>query len=102
MIITFVLVSGVAIGWGRKWLFATGLCIAVPEIAVQWATYFSSSRRLSLWSEGLSLVAVVVLAFVLLAQVFRGGAITMMRVQGAVAACLLIGVAYAYAFMLDW
>ena len=101
-IITLVLVSGVAIGWGRKWLFLFGLAFAIPAVITQWATYFSSSRQLLLWSEGLSLVAVVVLAYVLLAQVFRDDAINMMRVQGAVAAYLLIGVAYAYAYLLDW
>ena len=46
-----------------------------------------------IWAEAFSLLAVVVIAWVLLAQVFRGGPIGMVRVQGAVAVYLLLGAA---------
>lgn len=102
IIITLVLVSGVAIAWGRKWLFTVAVCAAIPAVVTQWATLYWPTLKLLLWSEALSITAVLVLAYVLLAQVFRDDAINMMRVQGAVAAYLLLGIAYAYGYLLDW
>lgn len=102
VVYSFVLASGVAIGWGRRRLFVLGVCAAVPALLTRWVLWWSSSNALILWSEVFSLVAILVLAYVVLAQVFRDGPINMMRVQGAVAAYLLLGLAYACAFQLEW
>jgi hypothetical protein len=45
-----------------------------------------------------SLVSVAAMAFVVLAQAFRGGPVNVHRIQGAVAAYLLLGLAWALAY----
>jgi hypothetical protein len=47
-----------------------------------------------------SLAGVALMATVVLAQTFRGGTVSVHRVQGAVAAYLLLGVAWAFAYEL--
>ena len=101
LVYSLVLASGVAIGWGRPRLFAMAAVAASPALVLRWAAWAVPSPTLALWSEAFSLLAVVVVAYVLLAQVFREGPINLMRVQGAVAAYLLIGVGYAYAYQID-
>jgi hypothetical protein len=101
IVYSLVLISGVAVGWGRRGLFVTAACATVPALFVRWLAWFSPGGSIQIWSEALSLISVVVIAYVLLAQVFREGPINVMRVQGAVAAYLLLGVAYAYAYQLD-
>jgi hypothetical protein len=44
---------------------------------------------------------VLVIGYIVLAQVFRDGPINAVRVQGAVAAYLLLGVAYAHAYRIN-
>ena len=79
------------------------VCAALPALISRWAAWMNpASRALMVWSEVLALVAIAVIGYVLLAQVFREGPIKMMRVQGAVAAYLAPGVAYAFAYQLDW
>lgn len=101
MVYSVVLVTGAAIGWGRPRLMALGTTVVVPVLVLRWATWAAPGSRIQVWSEAGSLVATVVIAYVLLAQVFREGRINLMRVQGAVAAYLLIGVAYAFSYQID-
>ena len=101
VVYSLVLASGAAIGWGRPRLFAFAACAAGPTIVLRWVEWLAPGDTLHVWSEAFSLASVIAIAFVLLAQVFREGPINAMRVQGAVAAYLLIGVAYAYAYQID-
>jgi len=101
IVYSLVLASGVAIGWGRPRLFALAAVVASPALVLRWAAWGVSTPALELWAEAFSLLSVVVIAYVLLAQVFRAGPINAVRVQGAVAVYLLIGVAYAYGFQID-
>ena len=101
IVYSLVLASGVAIGWGRPRLFALAAVAASPALVLRWAAWVTPSSTVALWAELFSLLSVVVIGFVLLAHVFREGPINLMRVQGAVAAYLLIGVAYAYGYQID-
>lgn len=101
IVYSLVLVTGAAIGWGRPRLLALGLTVVLPVLVLRWAAWAVPSDRMTVWSEATSLVASVVIIYVLLAQVFREGPINLMRVQGAVAAYLLIGVSYAFAYQID-
>lgn len=98
---TCLLATGVAIGWGRRWLFAIGLLVAVPTVILRWSLLFSSSRALWLCAEICGLAAILTVGYILLAQVFREGPINAVRVQGAVAAYLLMGVAYAHTYVIN-
>jgi len=83
-------------------LLVAAICAALPALAMRWAAWLRPNYATLIWAEAFSLLAVVVIAWVLLAQVFRGGAIDMVRVQGAVAVYLLLGAAYAFAYQIDW
>ncbi len=95
---SMLLVSGVAIAWGRRWLFPLAAFVGSVAIAVRWMTLFTPTLALQVWSGIWSLAAVLVIALVLLAQVFRSGPVTSYRVQGAIAVYLLFGVGWAHAY----
>jgi Ion channel len=52
------------------------------------------------WAQGASLLSLLLLLGIVLAQTLRRGPITFHRIQGAVAAYLLLGVIWAHAYSL--
>ena len=101
LVLTLMMSAGVAIAWGRRWLFAGGLAAILPTFFFRWLAYFVPSPSIILWAEACTLLAILMLGYLLLAQVFREGPINAMRVQGAVAAYLLLGVAYGHAYKIS-
>jgi len=97
---TLVLITGVAIAWGRRRLLAIGVLVAVPTLILRWSLLVSSNPTLRLSTEICGVLAILMVGYILLAQVFRDGPINAVRVQGAVAAYLLMGVAYAHAYLI--
>ena len=102
IVYTFVVISGVAIAWGRKWLFTFAAIAAVPSLVMRWAAWARPEIANPVWSDVFGLIAVVAITAVVLDQIFRAGRVNMMRVLGAVAAYLLLGIAYAFAYQIDW
>jgi Ion channel len=100
LVFSLMLISGVAIAWGQRWLFLLSFCVASATLAVRWMAYLTPTRALQVWSGIWSLVAILVIALVLLAQVFRSGPVTSYRVQGAIAVYLLFGAGWAHAYHL--
>lgn len=96
-----MLIVGVAIAWGRRWLLLAGIAFAIPTLVFRWLAYLSPSRFSPVWNEALTAASILVIAYIVLAQVFREGPINFVRVQGAVAAYLLLGVAYAHAYQIN-
>jgi len=97
---TFLLVSGVAIAWGKPWLFGFAAFVGSGTIAVRWMAFFTPTVTLQVWSGAWSVSAILVIALVLLAQVFRAGPVTRHRLEGAIAVYLLFGVGWAHAYHL--
>ena len=95
---SLVLISGVAIAWGQRKLFLLAGFIGSAAVAVRWMAYFTPTPVLQLWADGWTLVAILVIAMVLLFQVFRNGPVTHSRIQGAIAVYLLYGVGWAHAY----
>jgi hypothetical protein len=95
---TMLLISGVAIAWGHKVQVLISGTVACVAIASRWGNWFSPSPKLQLWADSWSLAAIVIIAFILLAQVFQPGRVTHVRIQGAIAAYLLFGAGYAHAY----
>jgi len=60
------------------------------------------SPGLNLFDRAVSLLAVLILTALVLMQVFRKGRITLHRVQGAVAAYLLLGFAWAIVYEISF
>jgi|SRR5271165_271086 len=95
---TFLLISGVAIAWGHKFQLLISGSVAGIAIVCRWVNWFAPRPTLQLWADSWSLAAIVIIAFVLLAQVFQPGRVTHVRLQGAIAAYLLFGAGYAHAY----
>jgi len=95
-----MLISGVAIAWGRRWIFLIAAVVGGVTLVVRWTAFWNHTPKLALLSDGCAVAAVLVISFVLLAQVFRDGVITHLRIQGAIAVYLLFGVGWAHAYQI--
>ncbi len=93
-----VLVVGAAIAWVDRILFVVTSLVVIVAIVVRWVAWWTPSKTLSLWSVSTGLVAMFTITAVLLWHVFRPGPVTVMRVQGAIAAYLCIGAGWAHAY----
>ena len=67
-------------------------------VAVRWMAFLTPTLALQVWAGIWSLAAILVIALVLLAQVFRSGPVTSYRIQGAIAVYLLFGIGWAHAY----
>jgi hypothetical protein len=96
---SLLLLSGIAIAWGgRRELFLLAAFVGGVALAVRWTAFFSKSSALQLWADQWSLAAILLIAVILLLQVFREGAVTHSRIQGAIAVYLLFGIGWAHAY----
>lgn len=93
-----VLVFGSAIAWRDRRLFVLTSLVSIVAIVVRWVTWWTPTKTLLLWSLSTGLVAILTITAVLLWQVFRPGPVTVMRVEGAIAAYLCIGGSWAHAY----
>ncbi len=98
IVFSVLLISGVAIAWGQRKLFLLAALVASVTLVVRWLALWNETRKLQLWSDSWTLLAIVIIAFVLLTQVFRAGPVTHLRIQGAIAVYLLFGVGWAHAY----
>jgi hypothetical protein len=93
-----VLLSGVAALAGRRAAMLLTAGFALLALVMRGLRLGTSDPTLRLLDSAVSLLAVAVLAGLVLFQVFRKGPITLHRVQGAVAAYLLVGLAWGLAY----
>jgi hypothetical protein len=92
------LVVGAGIAWENRKLFVLTSLLSVVAIIVRWATAWNQTNTVALWRASTGLAAILMITTVLLWQVFRPGPVTAMRVQGAIAAYLCLGYAWAHAY----
>ena len=95
-----VLVVGAAIAWEDRKLFVVTSLVSIVAIVVRWATWGRPTNPLIFWRVSTGLAAILMIAAVLLWKVFRSGPVTVMRVQGAIAAYLCLGFGWAHAYHL--
>jgi len=95
---SLLLISGVVIAWGERKLFLLASFLGSAALAVRWMAFLTPTRTMELWSGAWSLVAILMIAMVLLRQVFRAGAVNTARIQGAIAVYLLFGIGWAHAY----
>jgi hypothetical protein len=95
---SFALVVGAAIAWENRTLFSLTSLVSIVAIVMRFATLWMRTNPLMLWRASTGLAAILMIAAVLLWQVFRSGPVTAMRVQGALAAYLCLGFAWAHAY----
>ena len=97
---SLLLVSGVAIAWGRRWLLPIAGFVGSVTLAMRWMAFLTPTRTMQVWSTSWSLTAILVIMWVLMSEVLSTGAVTPNRLQGAIAVYLLFGVGWAHAYHL--
>lgn len=95
---SLVLISGIAIGWGRSRLFYVGAVIGVAGLAMRWLSW--RSPLAAMLREPATLAAILTLIVILLVKVFQRGPVSGSRLQGAIAAYLLLGLGWAHAYVI--
>lgn len=91
-----LLVSGVHALGERRWVRRILMPVALATVAVDLASWFVPVPQP--WLLAMGLVSLLLLLAVVLGQTLRAGPITSHRLQGAVAAYVLLGVLWAYAY----
>lgn len=84
----------------RRWLRRLVPPVAVLVLLVRWAYVAGTTADLTVWRELSTLVMLILFAWVVTAQVYRRGPVTVHRIQGAVAVYLLLGLVWASAYEL--
>jgi len=97
---SFVLIFGVAIAWGQKRLFIFASMLGSIALSIRWAALWIATGDFGMWREIATLLSIALICWILLAQVFRRGIVTSMRVQGAIAVYLLLGLGWAHGYQL--
>lgn len=99
-ITALILVSGVlAIAEDRR-TAAVAAVVAMVSISSRCAAELHPGPVITAWAAAFSVVNLLLLAGVVLAHVFKAGEMNYHRIQGAVAAYLLLGLAWAQAYLL--
>ncbi len=97
---SIVLILGAAIAWADRRLLLLTSVICGAAIVMRWVAWWNPTKAIALWSASTGLLAVLAITAVLLWQVFRPGPVTAMRIQGAIAAYLNLGYAWAHGYHL--
>lgn len=101
VVFTFLLVAGVATVMRQgRWTVRAVVAVGLAAVTVRWAVRLEPSGAYAAWSAATTAVALVLLSMVVLTMVLRPGTVTGRRIQGAVAAYLLLGLAWAAAYAL--
>jgi len=95
---SMVAITGVAAVARKPGAIAVASFGAALSVALDWLAHFSTSPEIQLIDMGLRIVFVVLLGWLVLAQVFRAGDPTHHRVQGAIVVYLLAGLAWGYGY----
>jgi hypothetical protein len=98
VVFALLLISGLRALSERRLAVLLLTPVAAVTVAIHFASWVIPIHRI--WVEIASLVSLTLLFLVVLSQTFRSGPITFHRIQGAVAAYLLLGVIWAVAYSL--
>ncbi len=100
VVFSLLLISGIAIAWGRPWLLRLAGFVGSITLAVRWMAFLTPTRSMEIWAIIWSLAAILVIMSVLLTAVLSTGPVTPNRIQGAISVYLLFGVGWAHAYHL--
>jgi hypothetical protein len=95
---SIMLLSGVAIAWGRRWIFWITAVIAVISLIARWLAWHQRTVKAEVLSDWCTIFAVGAIICVLLSQIFRPGRVTHYRIEGAVSVYLMFGAAWAHGY----
>ncbi len=97
---TMMLLSGVIAFARRRTLAVAAAVIGLVVQVVRWTGYGEANPAWAVWDDAMSLLLLAILTALVLEHVFRDGPITGDRIRGAIAAYLLIGLAWVFAYRL--
>ena len=101
IVFSILIGAGTAIAWRRKGLFLFSVLIGVLALSIRELALWMPSRSWALCSESSTFVAVLMIAWILLLEIFRrNGPITAVSLQAAIAVYLLFGLAWASAYLI--
>jgi len=100
VVLSAVLVSGAIAVTKRRWALLAVSAVAVAALCVRWATWFLSENELEELRAIAVLATLIPLCVVILRLVLRRGQVTRRRIQGAIAAYVLLGLTWSYAYTL--
>jgi hypothetical protein len=84
---------------GRKTIFIVSLILVSPVLAARWLTYFIDSPSTILAGNIIALPLFILITSTILIDVFRGNKVTTDKICGAICAYLLIGITWAFIFI---
>jgi len=85
---SLVLISGAAIAWRRRTVFLLASGIVTLALLLKWVGLLAPVLRLGIWPDIATIVAIVMVVYILLSRAFAAGPVTQMRIMGAVRAAL--------------
>jgi hypothetical protein len=100
ILFSLLLVSGVTNLSSRLLPRVSAGVLAGSTIAVHWLHEIYRVPILAAWAVFLSLICFLLLALVIMRQVFQDGAVTVARIKGAMAVYILIGFSWSYIYQL--
>jgi len=98
--LTLLLLSGSLAVIAPGWVRGLVLLVALTTIALRWAALLVAGDVLLVAGAGAMILAFALLLALLLAAVYRAGPITRYRLYGAIAAYGLLGLLWAYLYLL--
>lgn len=98
-VFALLLITGTAAVAERRWIRWTVSVATVMALLVHAASWLGGAHLL-VWRAGSLLFVLALMTVIIFAQVFRAGAVTGHRIQGAIAAYLLLGLVWAQAYQL--
>lgn len=97
---TMLLLSGVVAFSRRRALAIAISTLGLAVLVLRWTSYGERGSTLAVWDDALSMLLLAILTGLVLEHVFREGPITGDRIRGAVAAYLLLGLVWVFAYKL--
>jgi len=98
---SLVLLAGIStVLRNRTWAGRTLIALCVVALSLRWLARISPRLDHEVWSAASGTLALATLAVLVLGMVLRPGTVTRRRLEGAVAAYLLFGLAWASAY--EW
>lgn len=97
---SLLLIAGVSSVSRWRWAFYLMTGVAITALLVRWLSWFFSISATAALREWAMLATLITFSIVVLSRVLRGGAVTIQRIEGAIAAYLLLGLSWASAYQL--
>jgi len=97
-----VLIAGAASVWqhARRLIGRVVALVCLGVVVVWWLAWFDPAGALAEWRPASTAVVLALLAVVVVTSVLRAGTVTRHQIEGAIAAFLLLGLAWANAY--EW